>query len=119
MAEDDEKEALQAEAAALGIEVDGRWGAARLKQEIATAQAQVTEAAPAADGVATAEPPAEASAPVQPETAEDPASPASDVLETAAPGRLVPTEGAPDFNDPSLDGQAIVEAALARQKVEG
>ncbi|MFG1341878.1 hypothetical protein [Xanthobacter autotrophicus] len=35
------------------------------------------------------------------------------------PERLVPTEGDPDFNDPSLDGQAIVEAALARQQVEG
>ncbi|MFG1276559.1 hypothetical protein [Xanthobacter autotrophicus] len=35
------------------------------------------------------------------------------------PERLVPTEGEPDFNDPSLDGAAVVEAALARQQVEG
>lgn len=35
--EEDEKTALQAEAESLGIDVDGRWGIDRLKQEIANA----------------------------------------------------------------------------------
>lgn len=36
---EDEKAALVAEAEALGIDVDGRWGVARLKAEIAKAKA--------------------------------------------------------------------------------
>lgn len=34
----DDREPLRARAAALGIEVDGRWGAARLEEEIAAAE---------------------------------------------------------------------------------
>lgn len=37
-AETDEREALRTQAEALGIEVDGRWGVARLRQEISEAR---------------------------------------------------------------------------------
>jgi len=40
--------ALQAEAVDLGIEIDGRWGAARLRQEIEAAKAVPPEVAEAA-----------------------------------------------------------------------
>lgn len=50
---DAEREVLRQQAEALGVEVDGRWGAPRLQDEIAGAQRRrQEEARPADDGAA-------------------------------------------------------------------
>jgi len=56
---DDDKATLLAEAKALGIEADGRWGIARLRAEIESAKAAPVPPAPPEDDtvVVTAEPP--------------------------------------------------------------
>jgi hypothetical protein len=47
-AEDEDVSALQAEAADLGIQIDGRWGASRLRQEIEAVKATMVPVEPVA-----------------------------------------------------------------------
>lgn len=75
---EDDKAALVAEAKALGIDADGRWGVARLRAEIETAKAASVSPAPPEE-----EPAAVTAAPPAPAATEEPA-PAAPVEEGAA-----------------------------------
>lgn len=107
---DEDKAALIAKAEVLGIDVDKRWGTARLSAEIADVEARLAALVVAG--------PADGAAP-DPEPRPEPQPDAPVDADAGLPALLIPTEGAPDFNDPALDGRAIVEAALARQQAAG